>query len=1133
AAGNCFRVSASSYINGRWYVGVENQCCLYNADTNERISSYNISQTTSLDYYYTMTTGMNVVIKIRLAPVGDFGSTAVDNNCYGDEPANARKQDSGSVTFNASKPDVSQPLAIPHAMYTSNWVDSAGSGSIMKNSRINSVDIYSSTWKPGEIRSVTLYKFDKNVTTATAYSTLKPLIADERYDDKWELTHSATYNSGESNESRRFVLPEGVTVNAENDKCYRVVVQYDRIRVSNSTPTYYDTATTTYVKPYLYYGTTNPVDINIADTPEHCSYEYLGWNNTKSYSKNTINKKTEAFYVLVADLPREDLSLNSATFNDFVDSKPQYGVSIKDALNQSYTTRVHNGVTKYYYYYEINSEDEYPIDNTMAFSASYTLRTDNPPAPGDQTYDCDVSVEQWNRDTYDGNYVPATNQTVKFSVPDGEPMKVGTIAGESKNPIQISNSTGSFYMNCDPSGNHSYRGHLTIKLIPESGYNVERVVVSDIYTSTYAPDANNEVKVHLRTSNVSIKVYYSRPLIRISSTNEGNKGKATIDVNTGGQTETVLNENTFTNGTFVTKGDDADVIIRPLTYSDEGFEYYYTVESIRIGNAYNNTTTVYTKNGGDVQGDEFNIEKMDDGSQYRLTMNTVQSDKYIFIQLVGKERILTSNVQVNQQIKYAGTDKYAECPDGSVTLNGSLSGNDTPLNFDGEDRGTVTMNDKATIEGSVVSGTTLSLSNITPPEDYVIESIEVERLNSSAGYTENNGIYTLSNPAPDSGTTVITVKYGLKRTEFTLNYKYYSREWNADEESNYENNNKVIGKNTQPDKTYTVPVFLTDADIKDGKITNMKVFVDNAPAIDDLYKDCKFTKFDDDHVIYNGTEVTILADQPAKEFVVKFYKNDGEQDELVTPCKNVKLNGFVKKDGEFITADETFNGSKFAYWLVKKAGTDKEITKCYSRQFNSRVTADIDVVAYYGDKAKSIALSDAIFSREQTSDGKGNISDKLFADFILSYMDETGRLFNASAAESEGVEALEGYRSGLIVEFDSTIKLEREDEAGHKLTDQEKVVFPANDTVDKNTIIGYIKGDDTTVPNTRTLINLAVNNNSYNNKNRVDKALSFNNSENARHTVLRAYYYVVDAAGNVQLTDPVYFYLYDIGNSVA
>jgi hypothetical protein len=146
-------------------------------------------------------------------------------------------------------------------------------------------------------------------------------------------------------------------------------------------------------------------------------------------------------------------------------------------------------------------------------------------------------------------------------------------------------------------------------------------------------------------------------------------------------------------------------------------------------------------------------------------------------------------------------------------------------------------------------------------------------------------------------------------------------------------------------------------------------------------------------------------------------------------------------------------------------------------------------------------------------------------------MEDNGKLFNPSTAASEGVETLEGYESGLVVEFDSTIKLERKDETGHKLTDEEKVIFPAEDTVSKNTIISFINGEKPTLPSTRTLINLPVNNSSYNNKNRVNKVLDFNNSENARHTVLRAYYYVIDKDGNVELTDPVYFYLYDIGNS--
>ena len=289
---------------------------------------------------------------------------------------------------------------------------------------------------------------------------------------------------------------------------------------------------------------------------------------------------------------------------------------------------------------------------------------------------------------------------------------------------------------------------------------------------------------------------------------------------TEGKTETILNESTFTNGTFVTKGDNTQVIIRPLTYTDEGSDYYYTVASIRVGSSYNNTTTVYTESGGDVANDAYTIDKMDDNSQYRLTMENVQSDKYIFIQLVGKERILTSNIQVKQQIKFAGTDEYVDCSEGSygsVTLNGALNDNEKPMNFDGTDVGSITLDDNSQIEGTVVYGTTLSLSDITVPDGgYIVDSVDVEMNGYPASVRESDGTYTLNNLAPDSGATVITVKYGLRRTEYTLNYKYYGREWNVDDESNYENNNNVIGENTEPDKTYTVKVNLTDAEIDEG-----------------------------------------------------------------------------------------------------------------------------------------------------------------------------------------------------------------------------------------------------------------------------------------------------------------------------
>ena len=61
-----------------------------------------------------------------------------------------------------------------------------------------------------------------------------------------------------------------------------------------------------------------------------------------------------------------------------------------------------------------------------------------------------------------------------------------------------------------------------------------------------------------------------------------------------------------------------------------------------------------------------------------------------------------------------------------------------------------------------------------------------------------------------------------------------------------------------------------------------------------------------------------------------------------------------------------------------------------------------------------------------------------------------------------------------------------------------------------------------------------IANGKYNNRNRLDKALSFNNSETACSLVLCAYYYVWNTTktDEFEMSEPVYFYLYDIGNSV-
>ena len=100
-----------------------------------------------------------------------------------------------------------------------------------------------------------------------------------------------------------------------------------------------------------------------------------------------------------------------------------------------------------------------------------------------------------------------------------------------------------------------------------------------------------------------------------------------------------------------------------------------------------------------------------------------------------------------------------------------------------------------------------------------------------------------------------------------------------------------------------------------------------------------------------------------------------------------------------------------------------------------------------------------------------------------------------------------------------------------KLSEAEKKVFPEGDVLTKENAKKLAEGNTLDTGYTYYVSDIA--NGKYNNRNRLDKALSFNNSETARRLVLCAYYYVWNTqTDEFEMSEPVYFYLYDIGNSV-
>lgn len=1122
-AGVELRSSSTAYSNGKLYISAEGY--LYDNNADKIIDRFTCTGTGGPSMSHYLKANDDLTFHVRLVPMGSIGGIEVNNNCYNDTPDGVKKTAEGSVTVGAHFVNDGYSVVPPAAMYvypSCSWTDrfSFGyNGDIVAHSQLDTVTIdYEYMVKPGAVRNVTIYEIPKK--DAPNYNRVTNTYSDFDFTKaarSWDIT-----SAGVMDEKEKYINYNitGKKIITQGDMVYRVVVTYDLIEVKSSGASGYNTA-------YLAFGEIDGVNVDNSMN---------GVTKLSSrFDASVATKNGKAYFVIVSKLPKDEYYLTYAYFYDY---KTQQEIDIKQNLLDSYTTRTTSGgITRYYYYYEINPDDRNPIDNSMQFRYDFDLKAEHPNVPVEENLDCEITVEQWNRDTYDGQYVAADNQSVEFSAPDGSVLMYRE-TGVSANPLTVTAAKEYLFSN--------RKTDLTIKPIPFTGYNVEKIVITDSGTGTYSLGSDGTLKHKLYSNNVTIKIYYSRPLLRISATNEGKTSKAQVDVynSTTQELSTVLYANTFTNGVFVTKNDDARVIIRPITYEYEGASYYYTVASIRIGDTYDNTSTAYTDANGAAEG--YSVTKAEDDSEFVLTINDIKKDKYIFIQLVGRENIRTSSLLVNQQIRLPDSDSYVDCMDGyygTVTVHGTLTGVDNPLNFDEEDCASYTLSNRASAEGTAQYQTQFSL-DVTPPsaDDYVVKEVTAVVNGSSARVTQTDGRYYVDLTAPNSGSTVITVKYALRTVPYTLHYKYQSYKA-ANEDGSYG------GDNLESDeKTYTVNAELYPSELTDDGKPTAKALAAYAPAISDLYKDCTWT-IDDDHVEYDVVNhtATVTADQKVKTYTVEFKYAD--QTQKIERCP---LNSLVQPDGKFIEAPEKDGDNDFACWIVTDKDEPikneqgeitgyKEVARCFSREFNLRVTGNYIVTAYYEAAANALYINEPEFSRQQYTDANGNLVDRLYADFILAFMEKNGLLLNEKYGQNidgDGNNISDIYRTGLILEYDSAIMLEKADETGAILSDEEKAaanaLYNANDVLNSDDAKALVQGSFTSTGTTRRYVNYTIKNTSYNNKNRLDKSISFGNSYAARHLVMRAYYYVYNTqTEKIEMTAPVYFYLYDIGNSEA
>lgn len=375
--------------------------------------------------------------------------------------------------------------------------------------------------------------------------------------------------------------------------------------------------------------------------------------------------------------------------------------------------------------------------------------------------------------------------------------------------------------------------------------------------------------------------------------------------------------------------------------------------------------------------------------------------------------------------------------------------------------------------------------------EYTFE-IETWKLFSSSGNQLVNEMNYYSDIAPVTKNAV-------------LNYKYYNR----------------FGE----ERTYTVTIKLSDEYLEANgyKITNDLIY-SNAPAINDIYKNCTW-KIDNQQITVSGTNVILWGVHTDVTYDVIL--NDTVNPEATG---TVKLNDYFKDaSGKFYeAAAKDVRGVPFAYWTVYDRDAEKEVAKCYSRQFNLKIAGNYTITAVYEEEiTDSLTISDPTYSREQFTDETGSVvTDYLYVDFIVAYMGANGDLLKGNPA----------YKTGLIVEYGPAHKLNKDDEANGKLDDnwQDTYGYETKSEWIEDVALNAENGENNYNDTKDMLaVKYEIDNKDYNNKNRLDYILKFKNTKNNRNYVMKAYYYVIDPDGNLTVTDAVYFCMYEIGNSSA
>ncbi|MGN1466921.1 MAG: InlB B-repeat-containing protein [Ruminococcus sp.] len=794
--------------------------------------------------------------------------------------------------------------------------------------------------------------------------------------------------------------------------------------------------------------------------------------------KKFSQRQKPVYLILVKNTSDEKVALTAASWSNQRDES----ANIRTELTQDIRNVDLDGITNYIYHCQVRPLSEQPLDNTTEFYITFAEQTVvDPPKPPETPVEAQVNITQFLRSN-DSGYTETTQGKTVATLANAESKF--TYNGEQTDSFSVPVDAGSGVLKPSDTAVSKTGETVNLTITPPDKCIVSKVTVSygDGYSNNYKPSFDGteyKTSVPLNSASTSISVYFSRPLISISTNNTAANGLATVCVDE----EEVIGQNDFMDSILVDAGTSKALVVNPKTYETvvDGTTVtkYYSVAYVLMGSERNKMSMI----------DPSLISTDADTGVSTISLPDISDDVYLHIQLEGDNVEKTATLVVSQYIKQG--EEYQISNIGRVVTSGVLEGNETPIYMDNEKLSQFTLSDQGSLTSIVANGTKLSFA-VSPPlyseelqipydidvKGRFVKSDETSGSGEQLSFTKDGNAYSLDQTMPDAGIMYVDIYYSIEKYRVTYDGNgNTSGEVPTDENEYFKNNvATVLGKNTlekegyrflgwsennaadtaeytegssltvnsnvtlyavweelptakltykykdrfNEEKQYVVSYTLSEQEVDNGGIPSDDNIKKYAPYIDDLLKDCTWNLTAADKLTKNQYSAELTAVQENKKY--KAYIDNGSG---AFTTESYEFNTLIALEA----AEKDSSGKDFIYWaqydLDPSTGevvTDSETILSYNHKIKVRVTFDRKYVAVYGDKPTdpfTTNIQAPVFTREQSTNDDGTVKyDYVYSDFLVQFETSISEHTFKDVVNSgaDGISGVKNVEFGLLTE---------------------------------------------------------------------------------------------------------------------